>query len=282
MRAGDARLGILVDGAGIGSAMAANKVPGVRAAPCADEAAARNAREHNDANVLTLGAKFVDAARMHAIVETFLTTRCTEERHARRVDKIKAIEETLPQVTDPDASSSASSAPSSPRSAAPRSRPAPAIPRPADAARTAWAGCVGHGRGPLRPAGAGRSYPREIARAIDHTLLKADATRAQIEKLCEEAREHGFATVCVNPAWVPLCADLLRGSETRVCTVVGFPLGRDRARGQGLRGARVVADGACEVDMVINVGALKSGDYRLVRARHRGAWSRPATAAARS
>jgi ribose 5-phosphate isomerase B len=93
VRSGDARLGILVDGAGIGSAMAANKVPGVRAAPCADEAAAKNAREHNDANVLTLGSKFVDATRMQGIVETFLTTHCTEERHARRVGKITAIEE---------------------------------------------------------------------------------------------------------------------------------------------------------------------------------------------
>ena len=92
VEAGEAGLGILVDGAGIGSAMAANKVPGVRAAVCVDEAAARNAREHNDANVLALGAKFVD--HVHArIVETFLTARCTEERHARRVEKIKAIEE---------------------------------------------------------------------------------------------------------------------------------------------------------------------------------------------
>jgi len=95
VRAGDARIGILVDGAGIGSAMAANKVPGVRAAPCTDEAAARNAREHNDANVLTLGARFVDATRMRAIVEAFLTTHCTEERHARRVGKIKSIEESF-------------------------------------------------------------------------------------------------------------------------------------------------------------------------------------------
>ena len=90
--AGDARFGILVDGAGIGSAMAANKVKGVRAAECADGAAARNAREHNDANVLTLGARFVDPGRMHEVVETFLTAACTEERHARRVEKIKAIE----------------------------------------------------------------------------------------------------------------------------------------------------------------------------------------------
>jgi ribose 5-phosphate isomerase B len=93
VRAGDARFGILVDGAGIGSAMAANKVPGVRAALCVDETLARNAREHNDANVLTLGAKSVDPGRMAAIVETFLTAQCTEERHARRVAKIRAIEE---------------------------------------------------------------------------------------------------------------------------------------------------------------------------------------------
>jgi ribose 5-phosphate isomerase B len=92
VREGEARLGILVDGAGLGSAMAANKVPGVRAAPCTDAAAARNAREHNDANVLTLGARLVDGTRLREIVEVFLATSCTEERHARRVKKISAIE----------------------------------------------------------------------------------------------------------------------------------------------------------------------------------------------
>ena len=93
VRAGEAALGILVDGAGIGSAMAANKVPGVRAAVVVDEAAARNAREHNDANVMSLGAKFVKEGTLGAVVETFLTARLTEDRHAKRVDKIKAIEE---------------------------------------------------------------------------------------------------------------------------------------------------------------------------------------------
>ena len=92
VRKGEASFGILVDGAGIGSAMAANKVPGVRAALCVDAAAAKNAREHNDANVLTLGAQFADPA---AIVETFLATSCSEERHRRRVAKIVAIEETF-------------------------------------------------------------------------------------------------------------------------------------------------------------------------------------------
>ena len=93
VRLGEARLGILIDGAGLGSAMAANKVPGVRAAPCTDAAAARNAREHNDANVLTLGARLVDAAKLREIVEVFLSASCTEERHARRVKKIVAIEQ---------------------------------------------------------------------------------------------------------------------------------------------------------------------------------------------
>ena len=131
-------------------------------------------------------------------------------------------------------------------------------------------------------------YSREIARTIDHTLLKADATRAQIETLCAEAVQHGFATVCVNPAWVPLCAGLLRGSlapgihaelgETGVCTVVGFPLGATLPEVKAYEASRVVAEGASEVDMVLNIGALKSGDYRLcerdvravVEASHRG------------
>ncbi len=92
IRSGEARLGILVDGAGLGSAMAANKVHGIRAAPCHDAKAARNAREHNDANVLTLGSGFLDIPRMQEIVEVFLTASCTEERHRRRVLKIEAIE----------------------------------------------------------------------------------------------------------------------------------------------------------------------------------------------
>jgi deoxyribose-phosphate aldolase len=142
---------------------------------------------------------------------------------------------------------------------------------PPCACHTAPGGCcpdrigryVGHGaeRFGLR---AGVKYPREIAQLIDHTLLKPDAARAQIEALCAEAREHGFATVCVNPAWVRSCAGLLSGFETRVCSVVGFPLGATIPEVKGYEAARCVEDGACELDMVMNVGALKSGDYRLV------------------
>lgn len=93
VKGGEAAFGVLVDGAGIGSAMAANKVPGIRAALCGSVEAARNAREHNDANVLTLGAKFLDGAGAKAVLDVFLSARCTEERHLRRVGKIRAIEE---------------------------------------------------------------------------------------------------------------------------------------------------------------------------------------------
>jgi deoxyribose-phosphate aldolase len=107
-------------------------------------------------------------------------------------------------------------------------------------------------------------YPNEVARLIDHTLLKPDARQSDVEKLCAEAREHSFATVCVNPTWVALCARLLRGSRTGVCTVVGFPLGATLPEIKAQETARVIADGATEVDMVLNIGALKSGLYSLV------------------
>jgi deoxyribose-phosphate aldolase len=123
---------------------------------------------------------------------------------------------------------------------------------------------LGHGAERFGLQAGANLYPREIARLIDHTLLKPDATRTQVESLCREAREYGFATVCVNPFWARLCADLLRGCETRVCTVAGFPLGACHPEVKALEAARAVADGAAEVDMVMNLGALKSGDYRLV------------------
>lgn len=103
-----------------------------------------------------------------------------------------------------------------------------------------------------------------VAGLIDHTLLKPDATRKEIEKLCAEAAEHHFATVCVNPTWVALCAKLLKGSSVGVCTVVGFPLGATTPDVKHFETRRAIFDGAREVDMVINVGALKSGDLRGV------------------
>jgi len=99
---------------------------------------------------------------------------------------------------------------------------------------------------------------------IDHTLLKPDATRADIEKLCREAAEFHFATVCVNPTWVATAARLLRGSGVGVCSVVGFPLGATTADVKNFETRRAIFDGATEIDMVINIGALKSGDLRTV------------------
>ena len=106
--------------------------------------------------------------------------------------------------------------------------------------------------------------PSGLASMIDHTLLKPDATRRNIEELCREAAQFHFATVCVNPTWVALSARLLAGSGVGVCSVVGFPLGATTADVKGYETRRALFDGAREIDMVINIGALKSGDLRLV------------------
>ncbi len=103
-----------------------------------------------------------------------------------------------------------------------------------------------------------------VAALIDHTLLKPDAVESEIERLCSEAAQHGFASVCVNPTWVATCAKHLRGSAVKVCAVVGFPLGATTADTKHYETRRVIFDGAQEVDMVINIGALKSGDLRTV------------------
>jgi len=103
-----------------------------------------------------------------------------------------------------------------------------------------------------------------MASMIDHTVLKPSASREEIEKLCEEALRFRFASVCVNPCYVPLCAQMLRMTNVKVCTVVGFPLGANRSEVKAFETERAISDGAQEVDMVINVGALKSKDHELV------------------
>jgi len=104
----------------------------------------------------------------------------------------------------------------------------------------------------------------DVAAMIDHTLLRPDATRKDVLALCREAAEYGFASVCVNPTWVAECARALRESLVKVCSVVGFPLGATTADVKHYETRRAIFDGAREIDMVINVGALKSGDLRLV------------------
>ncbi len=107
--------------------------------------------------------------------------------------------------------------------------------------------------------------PWDLSPLIDHTLLKADATGPQVEALCAEALRHGFASVCVNPLWVPLAASLLKGSPVRTCTVVGFPLGASAPRAKAFEAEVALKDGAQEVDMVLAIGAAKSGDWKAVQ-----------------
>ena len=110
----------------------------------------------------------------------------------------------------------------------------------------------------------------DLAKLIDHTLLKPDATQDQIAQLCYEARKYGFASVCVNPTWVELCAQLLKGSQVKVCSVIGFPLGATPSEVKAFETQTAINHGATEIDMVINIGALKTGDLELVAKDIRG------------
>jgi deoxyribose-phosphate aldolase len=116
----------------------------------------------------------------------------------------------------------------------------------------------------------GAPSDQNLASLIDHTLLKPDATPDQIAQLCFEARKHGFASVCINPAWVPLCAQLLQGSPVKVCTVIGFPLGASAPEVKAFEAQNAIEQGATEIDMVINIGALKARDLELVAKDIRG------------
>jgi deoxyribose-phosphate aldolase len=126
-------------------------------------------------------------------------------------------------------------------------------------------GVVSTGADRISYSGNGADVPRDLARYIDHTLLRPDATAEEIDRLCEEARVFGFAAVCVNPTWVARCARNLRGSDVRVASVVGFPFGATTTEVKAMETRRAIRDGAREIDMVINIGALKSGDDELVR-----------------
>jgi deoxyribose-phosphate aldolase len=319
VQSGECARGILVDGAGIGSAMVANKLRGVRAALCYDVSSARNSREHNDANVLTLGARLIGEGLAEQIVDVFLGTKCTEERHQKRVAMIDQVtapggascpacaEPVSLDRSKPSAQNPAPSPPADARSAEFQARAAKWLSMESsssnelahgDLERVAarlfqliQAGVARDGLWcfgdvcvdaklvrPLIELGASRigTGPASAARVadipsyIDHTLLKPDATKKQVEELCAEARQYVFKSVCVNPYWVRLCAERLSGSPVLVCTVVGFPLGANATDVKALEARRAIRDGADEIDMVINVGALKSGQddvvYKDIRA----------------
>lgn len=244
---GAVRFGIMIDGAGIGSAMTANKVPGVLAAAAYNEGLARNSREHNDANVLTLGAGQTDLETAKRIVEVFLETECTVERHRARVRMIRELDKGGRGVNPTGGDLSAD-----------------------DIARITERVKQILQQGPASPAPVAAIPPDKVAKLIDHTLLKPEATAEEIEKLCKEAAQHGFYSVCVNPAWVPKAKALLRGTSVKVCAVVGFPLGAQSPEIKTLEARRALREGATEIDMVINIGALKGKDDKLVARDIRG------------
>jgi len=301
---GRATIGVIIDGAGIGSSMTANKFPGVRAALCYDLSSARNSREHNNANVLTLGASLIGAGLAKQIVDAFVDTECTAERHLRRAAMIDEIDSQLRSSVNPQAI--AATASNSETKTATK-EPALADLSEADLRRvadrisellgksaggkpsehTCTEACgfckscsdvnpelvqslIDLGADRITHRGGGSAVPKEIAKYIDHTLLRSDATFDQVTKLCQEAREFGFASVCINPFYVRHSAGLLKGSSVKVCTVIGFPLGANMMETKALEARRAIRDGATEIDMVINVGALKSGQddivYRDIRA----------------
>jgi deoxyribose-phosphate aldolase len=108
------------------------------------------------------------------------------------------------------------------------------------------------------------AFDRDLAHMIDHTLLKPEATKKDVEQVCAEAKKYGFASVCVNPCYVKLCARLLLNTGVNVCTVVGFPLGATSSAVKAFEAEQTIKDGAREVDMVINIGMLKSGAFDFV------------------
>lgn len=243
--AGDCDFGIVIDGAGIGSAMAANKVKGVRAAACYNEALANNCREHNGANVLTLGSGQTDLTMARSIVDVFLSTECTAARHLKRVQLINDIDANrlTPNLMEENVNLSPQD-----------------IDKIAQRVKELLAP-DGHAAG---GDAAGSLTEKELANMIDHTCLKPDATQADISKLCNEAIEYGFYSCCVNSSFAKFAHSLLKGSSVKLCCVVGFPLGAQPQQIKAMETRQAIRDGANEIDMVINIGALKDAHYDLV------------------
>ena len=247
---GDCEFGVLVDGAGIGSAMAANKVPGILAAACYNEALARNSRQHNGANVLTLGSGQTNIYEAKKILDAFLETECKEERHLRRVQLIRDIERgnysTTAAIAETDSILGKQEI------------------HPHDLERISRrVQELTSGNPPAQGNGAFIG-PDEIAQMIDHTILKPEASLGDVQKLSEEARQYHFYSVCVNPIYARQAKAALTGTDVKVCCVVGFPLGANPPETKAMEARRAIREGAGEIDMVINVGAMKSGNEDLV------------------
>jgi deoxyribose-phosphate aldolase len=256
---GECDFGVMVDGAGIGSCMTANRIPGVRAAACYNEALAKNSRAHNNANVLTLGAGQTNMDQAKAILDMFLGTECTEERHLRRVQMIMDLE----RRSSEDHS----------RSASANAKELNLDITPEDVERIAQRVkqiIAGGGSAATSSGSPEQITPEKLAGMIDHTLLRPEASVNEVKKLCDEAMKFHFFSVCVNSSYVKQAAEFLRGSSVKLCCVVGFPLGAQAPEIKAMETRRAIREGAREVDMVINIGALKSGDDATVLKDIRG------------
>ncbi len=294
---GETEIGIIIDGAGIGSSMVANKVPGVRAALCYDISSAKNARVHNNANILTLGAGLIGPPLAKQIVDTFLENECTAERHMRRVEMIDSLDE-IPSngthlnskigedgfinISTEDLTKIVGRVESMIH--------APDLEKPTYSEEHPNSEMVcrcgihfdrkpetlrqfmdfGVSRIGYHDGTGCELIPSDIAQCIDHTLLKPDATEEDIQRICSEAKEYNFAAVCISPSYVKLAAQELEGTPVEVCTVVGFPSGAHQPEIKAMETRRAIRDGAKEIDMVINIGALKSGNDDLVYRDIRG------------
>jgi deoxyribose-phosphate aldolase len=251
-------VGIIIDGAGIGSCMVANKVPGIRAAVANSLLSARHCREHNDANILTLGAGQVGTGLAEQLVDVWLNTECTEARHLNRVAmfsgemaELNLSDQDIDRVVDRLHNILGPVTGAEPAGETVGENP--------EAARE-FVRLGATGLTCVAPAEQPGNIPGDLARYIDHTILKPNATEDQIRNLCAEALEFNFRSVCVNPTWVSLAASLLKDSEVLTCTVVGFPLGANEPEIKAMEARRAIRNGAREIDMVINIGALKSGN----------------------
>lgn len=304
---GECLKGIMIDAAGIGSCMAANKVPGILAANCYDKTTARNSREHNNANVLTLGARLLSIDQTKEIINEWLNTECIEERHLRRSAQIHQIQkgiitfaslpgnpkqDNVPETSDQNISGvnvsdlsqddleriiqeitgilkSQGIAQQSGKtvcSCCGSDCGGLCAEKSSDAVRE----FINIGAKRISYTEGGNGVPQDIARYIDHTLLRPDANQEDINKLCQEAKDYGFASVCLNPIYVKHAADFLKDTPVKVCTVIGFPFGTHLPEIKAMETRRAIRDGAREIDMVINIGALKNRDLDLLHRDIRG------------
>ncbi len=291
---GSVSFGIMIDGVGIGSAMIGNRFTNVRAAPAYSVFMATSAREHNDANMLTLGGGVTGPLVAQKIVDAFLTHKCSVPRHKKRVDMINnldkipsqtyinvghtiaAQEDIMTDITEKDVEKIAGRVREMLSGTSGQTEDKTDV----DNEKKMICQCGVHvekkpetirkflefgvDRIGYNNASGGECVPGDIARCIDHTILKPDATDEDIIKLCSEAREYRFASVCISPSYVQLAAEQLRDSDVKVCTVVGFPSGAHMPEIKSMETRRAIRDGAKEIDMVINIGALKSKNDDLV------------------